>query len=172
MGGSNRKSAAAHRAEGTYRADRHGHEEPAPRIAPVDPVPRAPRGMAADEREVWADLAVAVADRFHLKFLPSFRVLVGLMVGLRRMPVDAPATARARAEQAALSALSRWGLDPSGDINLGPVEVPEPAPQKFYRLRDGTIGDDQQPEVRAAIAAGTAELLGHVDDTRNRASGN
>jgi hypothetical protein len=117
--------------------------------------------MPEDEREVWAELTVAVADRFLLKFLPSFRLLVSMTANLRRLPPDAPLTARARAEQAVASMLSRWGLDPSGDANLGPLPPPEAGVQRFFRLPDGRIADESDPAVKAAIAAGTAKLVGH-----------
>ncbi len=122
MGAWNRKSDAALKLQGSWRRDRHGRREE-PATPEPDPVPRPPRGTPTDEREVWAELAVAVADRFRSKYLPSFRRLVAMAVDLQRLPADAPLTARARAQQALMSALSRWGLDPSGDANLGPLRA-------------------------------------------------
>ncbi len=92
--------------------------------------------------------------------------MVDMVTNLRRLPADAPLSARARAEQAVASMFSRWGLDPAGDANLGPIQPPEPAVLKFYRLADGTIGPDSDPVVRAAIRSGKAQLLGHVSDPR------
>lgn len=77
-------------------------------------VPRAPRGLDANQRRLWVELAGAVEElgTFQPSDLASFRGLVRCVARAELCPLDAPPSAAARLEQAAAAALSSFGLSP------------------------------------------------------------
>jgi phage terminase small subunit len=77
-------------------------------------VPLPPKGLDANQKRLWRELASAVEDlgTFQASDIAAFRQLVRSVVRAELCPLDAPPSAAARLEQAAAAALSSFGLSP------------------------------------------------------------
>jgi hypothetical protein len=71
--------------------------------------------MTADEREVWAELAVQVEALgvYAPSDFTAFRLMVQVVTEARHPDPRDPATARVRLAQVAAGLLQRFGLDPA-----------------------------------------------------------
>lgn len=110
-----RKSAATHRAQGTFRADRH--RDAGVGLQPMDTTP--PEHMSERQQAVWHELCAAAepflarSDRFAVE------LATGLLVKMRS------GSAKAAELGHLLTLMRKLGLSPDGRQQLDPVQLDE-----------------------------------------------